>query len=143
MPNYWVLKTDPDTYTFEQLEQERRTRWDGVSNAVALKHLRSMATGDRALIYHTGDEKAIVGLARIVSMPYADPKAGDARLVVVDVEAGDRLARPVPLAAIKADPIFQNLGLVRTPRLSVVPLNEAEWKHLLAMGGGVRSRASG
>ena len=135
MANYWILKTDADTYPFEQLERERRAVWDGVSNALALKHIRSMAKGDRAFIYHSGDEKALVGLARIVSDPYPDPKAGDPKLTVVDIEAGDRLPRPVTLAAVKADPAFADLGLVRMSRLSVIPVPPEHWSRLLGMGG--------
>jgi predicted RNA-binding protein with PUA-like domain len=114
---------------------EHRAVWDGVSNALALKHIRSMAKGDHAFIYHSGDEKALVGLARIVSDPYPDPKSDDPRLAVVDVEAGDRLARPVTLATIKADPAFAELGLVRMSRLSVVPVPADQWKRLLALTG--------
>src|SRR5262249_39983760 len=99
--HYWILKTDADTYSFDDLVPERRTVWDGVSNARALKHIGSMAAGDQAFIYHSGDDKALVGLARIVSEPYPDPKAKDPRLYVMDIEAGDRLARPVTLAEIK------------------------------------------
>lgn len=135
MPAYWILKTDADTYPFDQLARERRAVWDGVSNALALKHIRSMAKGDRAFIYHSGDEKALVGLAQIVSDPYPDPDGRDSKLAVVDVEAGKRLPRPVPLAAIKADPAFADLGLVRMSRLSVVPVPAEQWKRLLAMGG--------
>ena len=135
MPNYWILKTDADTYPFEQLERERRAVWDGVSNALALKHIRSMAKGDHAFIYHSGDEKALVGLARIVSDPYPDPKAGDPKLAVVDIEVGDRLPRPVTLAAVKADPAFAALGLVRMSRLSVIPVPAEQWKRLLGMAG--------
>ncbi len=135
MPNYWILKTDTDTYPFEQLERERRAVWDGVSNALALKHIRSMAKGDHAFIYHSGDEKALVGLARIVSDPYPDPKAGDPKLAVVDIEAGDRPPRPVTLAAVKADPAFADLGLVRMSRLSVIPVPAEQWKRLLGMAG--------
>jgi predicted RNA-binding protein with PUA-like domain len=134
--NYWILKTDADTYAFDQLARERRAVWDGVSNSLALKHIRSMRKGDQALIYHSGDEKALVGLARIASGPYPDPKAGDPRLAVVDVEAGERLARPVTLAAVKADPAFADLGLVRMSRLSVIPVPPEQWQRLLEMGGG-------
>ena len=135
MANYWILKTDADTYPFEQLERERRAVWDGVSNALALKHIRSMAKGDRAFIYHSGDEKALVGLARIVSDPSPDPKAGDPKLTVVDIEYGDRLPRPVTLAAVKADPAFADLGLVRMSRLSVIPVPAEQWSRLLGMAG--------
>ena len=136
MPNHWILKTDADTYPFDQLARERRAVWDGVTNALALKHIRSMKQGDRAFIYHSGDEKALVGLARIASDPYPDPKGNDPRLAVVDVEAGDPLPRPVTLAAIKADPAFADLGLVRMSRLSVIPVPAALWKRLLGMAGG-------
>ena len=133
MSNYWILKTEPSSYSFDRLATERRAVWDGVSNALALKHLRSMAKGDQTFIYHTGDEKALVGLARIASDPYPDPK--DDKLTVVDVEAGDRLPTSVTLAAVKADPAFAQLGLVRMPRLSVIPVPPDLWKRLLAMGG--------
>jgi predicted RNA-binding protein with PUA-like domain len=133
MPNYWILKTDTDTYSFDDLARERRAVWDGVSNALALKHIRSMAKGDQVLIYHSGDEKALVGLAHVASAPYQDPKQGDSKLVVVDIEAGKRLPRPVTLATVKADPAFAELGLVRMSRLSVIPVSEAHWKRLLAL----------
>ena len=135
MARHWVLKTEPSTYGFPDLVRERRTRWEGVSNPVALKHIRSMLEGDDALIYHTGNEKSLIGLARIASAPYPDPAQKDERLVVVDVEAGKPLPRPVSLAAIKADPAFKDLGLVRQSRLSVVPVEPAQWKRLLAMAG--------
>jgi predicted RNA-binding protein with PUA-like domain len=133
MPNYWILKTDTDTYSFDDLARERRAVWDGVSNALALKHIRGMAKGDPVLIYHSGDEKALVGLAQVASAPYQDPKQSDPKLVVVDIEAGKRLPRPVTLAAVKADPAFAELGLVRLSRLSVIPVSEAHWKRLLAL----------
>lgn len=133
MPNYWILKTEPSSYSFDRLATERRAVWDGVSNALALKHLRGMAKGDQTFIYHTGDEKALIGLARIASDPYPDPH--DGKLTVVDVEAGDRLPTPVTLAAVKADPAFAQLGLVRMSRLSVIPVPPDLWKRLLTMGG--------
>ena len=135
MANFWILKTDTDTYPFDQLVRERRAVWDGVTNALALKHIRGMAKGDQLFIYHSGDEKSLVGLARIVSDPYPDPKAKDAKLTVVDVEAGDRLPRPVTLAEVKADPAFADLGLVRMSRLSVIPVPPEQWKRLLGMAG--------
>ncbi len=133
MARHWVLKTEPSEYGFSDLVREGRTRWEGVSNPVALKHLRSMQEGDDALIYHTGKEKAAVGLARVASAPYPDPS--DAKLVVVDVEPVRPLPKAVPLAAIKAEPALAELGLVRVPRLSVVPVEPAQWKRLLAMAG--------
>ena len=133
--NRWILKTDSDVYPYDQLERERRAVWDGVSNPVALKHMRSMAAGDPLLIYHSGATKEIVGLARVTRAAYPDPKAGDPKLVVVDVEAERRLPRTVSLAAIKADPAFADLPLVRQPRLSVIPVPEPHWEKLLVMAG--------
>ena len=135
MPGHWILKTEPSTYSFDRLAKERRAVWDGVTNALALKHIRSMAKGDHALIYHSGDDKALVGLARIVSDPYPDPKSDDPRLVVVDIEAGRRVPRPVTLAEVKADPAFADLGLVRMSRLSVIPVPPDQWKRLLSLAG--------
>ncbi len=132
---YWILKTDADTYPFDQLERERRTVWDGVTNALALKHIRSMAPGDAALIYHSNVGKELVGLARIVGGPYPDPKRQDPKLVVVDLEADRRLPKPVTLATVKADPAFSDLGLVRMSRLSVIPVPAEQWERLLQMGG--------
>jgi len=135
MPQYWILKTEPDEYSFADLEREGRTIWDGVSNNAALKHLRSMQPGDEALIYHTGDERRAVGLAHIVSVPYADPQVDDERLVVVDVVPTRPLPTPVSLAAIKADAFFADFALVRQGRLSVVPVSAEQWQRLLAMAG--------
>jgi predicted RNA-binding protein with PUA-like domain len=133
--NRWILKTDSDVYPFEQLERERQAVWDGVSNPVALKHLRTMAPGDPLLIYHSGATKEIVGLARVTRAAYPDPKGADPKLVVVDIEAGRRLPSTVSLAAIKADPAFADLALVRQPRLSVIPVPEPHWNRLLSMAG--------
>lgn len=133
--SYWILKTDSAVYPFDQLEKDRKTTWDGVSNAVALKHIRSMQPGDRLLIYHSGDTKELVGLASVTSQPYTDPKKNDAKLAVVDVQVDRRLPRAVSLASIKADPAFAELGLVRQPRLSVIPVSEQLWPRLLAMAG--------
>jgi len=135
MPGCWILKTEPSEYSFARLCREGRAVWDGVTNPLALRHLREMAVGDEVLIYHTGDEKAAVGLARVVRAAYSDPRAGDPKLVVVDLEAGRPLPNPVTLAAVKADPVFADLALVRMGRLSVVPVPPAQWKRLLAMGG--------
>jgi predicted RNA-binding protein with PUA-like domain len=131
---HWLVKTEPSTYSYEDLAKQGRATWDGVANAVALKHLRAMAPGDDVLVYHTGDVKAAVGLARVVSAPYPDPKAKDAKLTVVDLEAVRPLARPVTLAEVKADPVFADFVLVRQGRLSVMPVPPPLWKRLLALG---------
>src|SRR5688500_20390063 len=120
MARHWILKTEPSEYGFADLARDRRTRWEGVSNPVALKHLRSMLEGDDALIYHTGNEKSLIGLARIASAPYPDPKRDDPRLVVVDIEAGRPLPRRVWLAGVKASPAIKGRVLVRSSRLYVV-----------------------
>ena len=130
---HWLVKTEPSTYSFEDLTRQGRAVWDGVANVVALKNLRAMAPGDDVLVYHTGDVKAAVGLARVVSAPYPDPKAGDAKLTVVDLEAVKPLAHAVTLAAVKADPVFADFALVRQARLSVMPVPPDLWKRLLAM----------
>lgn len=135
MPNYWILKTEPSTYSYADLERARTAVWDGVKNNLALKHLRAMRLGDEVLIYHTGDEKAVVGVAVVVSEPYPDPKKKDLKLVVVDLEAQRGLARPVSLAEIKADKAFADLALVRMGRLSVMPVAPAQYHKLLKLGG--------
>lgn len=135
MPNYWILKTEPSTYSFDQLEREKTAVWDGVKNNLALKHIRLMTPGDRVLIYHTGDEKAVVGMAEVVSVPYPDPKKKDPKLAVIDLKAAGRLPQPVPLAVIKADKAFVDLALVKMGRLSVVPATPVQWKRLLELGG--------
>lgn len=133
--SYWILKTDTDVYPFDQLERDGNTVWDGVTNALALKHIRSMAKDDLALIYHSGEGKELVGLARIASEPYPDPKRGDPKLVVVDIAADRRLPKPIHLSTVKSDPRFADLGLVRMSRLSVIPVPPDQWKMLLAMSG--------
>lgn len=129
----WLLKTEPSTYSFDDLVRDERTTWDGVSNPVALKHLRAMRKGDQAFVYHTGVEKAIVGLARIASDPFPDPKLDEASRVVIDLEPGRALRKPVTLAAVKADRRFADFALVRISRLSVMPVSPDQWKHILAM----------
>src|SRR4051812_32443361 len=135
MSQFWLLKTEPDHYSYADLERDGATVWDGVSSNPALKNIRDMRPGDLALIYHTGDERRAVGLAEVTSAPYPDPQAGDARLVVVDVKPLRPLARPVALAAIKADAAFASFALVRQGRLSVVPVPPEQWARLMAMAG--------
>lgn len=130
MPNHWLLKTEPSTYSWDDLEREKRAVWDGVSNPFALRNMAAMTPGDDALIYHTGDEKAVVGLARVTKAAYADPKARDPKLLVVDLEPVRRVARRTTLAEIKADPLFKDSPLVRQGRLSVVRLDEQQFRKL-------------
>ncbi len=135
MSNYWILKTEPSTYSYDQLEREGTTMWDGVRNALAVKHIGRMRRGDGALIYHSGKEKAVVGEATITSAPYPDPAAGDPKLLVVDLKAVGRLPEPVTLKVIRADAAFADLALVRMPRLSVVPATRAQWAKIRRLGG--------
>jgi predicted RNA-binding protein with PUA-like domain len=127
----WLVKSEPGTYSFSDLVRDGSTCWDGVSNPVALKHLRAMKKGDQVLFYHTGTEKAVVGLARVSGNPYPDPRLEDPKRVVVDLAAVRPLGQAVSLAAIKADSRFKNLGLVRIGRLSVMPVSAGEWQALL------------
>jgi predicted RNA-binding protein with PUA-like domain len=124
----WLLKTEPSDFSYDDLEKEGRAVWDGVTNPVALRNLRAMKAGDRVLVYHTGDEKAVVGRAEVVRAAYPDPGAKDGRLVVVDIEPRGRVKKPVTLAEIKAMAVFAESPLVRQGRLSVVPLTAAQWK---------------
>jgi predicted RNA-binding protein with PUA-like domain len=126
----WLLKTEPDCYSWDQFARDKKTVWDGISNALALKHIRSMKKGDQALIYHTGDERQAVGTAEVVSNPYPDPKEHDDRLVVVDVKVGKKLPHPVTLSDIKADPTFDGFDLIRNGRLGVVPVADKFWKRI-------------
>ena len=128
----WLLKTEPSDYSFGDLQKAKRAVWDGVRNPVALRNLRAMKVGDRVVVYHTGDEKAAVGLGSVVGEAYPDPKGKAPGFVVVELEAGKPLARAVTLAEIKALPVFAESPLVRQGRLSVVPLNAAQWKALEA-----------
>ena len=133
---YWLLKTEPGTYSWSDLQRDKKTSWDGITNPTALKHLRSMKKGDLALIYHTGGERAAVGIAEIVSAPRSDPKADDDKLVVVDIKPKKPLGEPVGLDAIKADKTFAGWDLLRIGRLSVVPVPEPMWKRILALAAG-------
>lgn len=135
MAGYWLLKTEPSSYSYQDLERDRKTTWDGVSNPVALRNLRGMEKGDQVFIYHTGDEKSIVGIARVMKAAYADPRGDDPRLVVVDLEAVRPVKRSVTLAQVKADKRFVDFALARVPRLSVMPVTAVQWKALLALTG--------
>ena len=128
---HWLLKTEPSVFSFADLQKSGKTAWDGVTAPAALKHIRSMSTGDPVIIYHTGDQKQAVGLAAIASAPYPDPKQSDPKLVVIDLTAGKPLAKPVPLATLKADKRFTDSPLLRIGRLSVVPLTADQYAAIL------------
>lgn len=121
----YLLKTEPSTYSFADLQREKTTIWDGVSNPVALRHLREMKAGERLIIYHTGDEKSAVGTASVVSVDASDTKNPQ-----VKIKVGQPIAKPVTLAEAKANKLFADSPLARQGRLSVVPLTEAQFKFL-------------
>lgn len=132
---YWLMKTEPEEFSYDDLAGRGREPWNGVRNAIALKHIRAMRPGDRFLFYHTGGVRAIVGVGQVVSEPYPDPEAGNPRFVVVDVAPLYRFTRPVTLAEVKEEPQFAGWELVRLSRLSVMPVSEADWQRLHEMGG--------
>jgi predicted RNA-binding protein with PUA-like domain len=129
--NYWLVKTEPDTYGWSNLEKDRKTTWDGVRNFQARKHLKEMKRDDKVLFYHTGDEKAVVGIARVVREAFPDPT--DAAWVVVDLSPEKRVTNPVTLAQIKADKRLANMVLVKAARLSVQPVKKDEFDLVLAL----------
>ena len=126
MPNAYLLKTEPSEYSFANLQRDKKTVWDGVSNPVAVKNLREMKPGDRLVIYETGDRKTAVGTASVVSVKVTDPKNPE-----VEVTVGKELARPITLAEIKTNKLFATSPLLRIGRLSVVPLTAEQYKFLL------------
>jgi predicted RNA-binding protein with PUA-like domain len=135
MANRWLFKTEPSAYSFQQLQKDRKTVWDGVKNNLALKHLAGIKKGDPILIYHTGDEKAVIGEAKALSEAYPDPAKKDPKLLVIEIEAGKPLPRPVTLAEVKANPKLKNFDLARLPRLSVMPVSEEQWRLIDTMAG--------
>jgi predicted RNA-binding protein with PUA-like domain len=133
MTNRWLFKTEPSVYSFQQLQKDKKTMWDGVKNNLALKNLKDIAKGDEILIYHTGDEKAAVGVARALSGAYPDPEKKDPKLLVVDIEAVKPLPRPVTLAEVKANKKLANFDLVRLSRLSIMKVSDEQWNTIEGM----------
>ncbi len=130
----YLLKTEPSTYSWDDLVREGRTVWDGVTNAAALIAIRQMKAGDEAIIYHSGKDKAIVGIAKIVKGAYQDPKRDDPKLAVVEVVPVKALDGPIPLARIKAEKGLADFALVRISRLSTMPVSPAHRKLLEKLG---------
>ena len=126
----WLFKEEPANYSFDELVKDGKTVWSGVKNPLAQKHLQSVKRGDRIFYYHTGDEKAVVGVARAAGDAYPEPKDKTGKTSVVDVEPVKKLARPVTLAEIKADAAFKSFALVRISRLSVMPVTDDEWRRI-------------
>ncbi|HEY3403748.1 MAG TPA: EVE domain-containing protein [Ohtaekwangia sp.] len=132
--NYWLVKSEPFKYSWEQFIKEGKTFWDGVRNYAARNNLRAMKKGDQVLFYHSNEGLAIVGIAEVVKEAYQDPTTTDTNWVVVDLKPVKSLSRPVTLAQIKAESSLKNMDLVRLSRLSVGSVKEKEYKKVLAMG---------
>jgi predicted RNA-binding protein with PUA-like domain len=133
MANRWLFKTEPSVYSFQQLQRDKKTMWDGVKNNLALKNLKDINKGDEILIYHTGDEKAAVGVARALGGAYPDPSQKNPKLLVVDIEAVKPLPRPVTLAEVKANKTLANFDLVRLSRLSIMKVSDEQWETMEGM----------
>jgi predicted RNA-binding protein with PUA-like domain len=129
----WLFKEEPTNYSFDALVADGKTVWSGVKNPLAQKHLRSVKKGDRIFYYHTGDEKAVVGIAKALGAAYPDPQDKSGKFSVVDVGPVKKLPRPVTLAEIKADASFKQFPLVRISRLSVMPVSDEEWRRIEEM----------
>ena len=136
----FLVKTEPSTYSFDDLLRDQRTTWDGVSNPLALIHLRSMKRGDSIVVYHSGKDKAVVGFAEVARGPDPDPTLEDPKRVVVDLVARDAAAAPVALAAFRADAVLKATDLVKNSRLSVMPLSPAQYARVLALAGAAPKR---
>jgi predicted RNA-binding protein with PUA-like domain len=132
--SHWLVKSEPGTYSWDDLVRDGKTRWDGVRNAQARNNLQAMRVGDRVLYYHSGDDKEIVGVAVVVKAAYPDPTTDDARWVVVDLAPIAPLKHPVSLADVKADAALARIALVRQGRLSVVPIEPRAFARILALG---------
>lgn len=133
MATRWLFKTEPSVYSYQQLEKDKKTMWDGVANNLALKNLKDIKKGDLILIYHTGDERQAVGIARALGGAYPDPGKGNPRMLVVDIEAVKPLPKPVTLAEVKANKKLANFDLVRLSRLSIMKVSDEQWEILEGM----------
>jgi predicted RNA-binding protein with PUA-like domain len=131
----WLFKEEPTHYNFDDLVKDKKAMWSGVKNPLAQKHLRSVKKNDRIFYYHTGDEKAVVGICKALGDSYPDPGDKSGKASVVDVAPVKKLGRPVTLAEIKADNAFADFPLVRISRLSVMPVSDAEWDRIEKMAG--------
>ena len=132
--NYWLVKQEPSTYSFDDFQKEKKTDWTGVRNYMARNFLRDMKKGDNVLFYHSGDEKAVVGFATVSKAAFADPTADDDAWVAVELKAGKKFKRPVPLSEIKTEPKLANMLLVKNSRISVMSVTEDEYDQVVAMG---------
>jgi predicted RNA-binding protein with PUA-like domain len=130
----WLFKEEPANYSFDAFVKDKKTVWSGVRNPVAQKNLHAVKKGDRIFYYHTGKEKSVVGIAKALADAYPDPDDATGKAAVVDIGPVKKLARPVTLAEIKADPAFKTFALVRISRLSVMPVTDGEWKRIESLG---------
>ena len=135
-PMNFLFKEEPSNYSFDTFVKDKKTTWSGVRNPVAQRNLRAVKKGDRVFYYHTGDEKSVVGIAKALGDAYPDPDDASGKAHVVDIGPVTKLARPVTLKEIKADPFFKNFALVRISRLSVMPVSDAEWARIEKMALG-------
>jgi len=132
--NSWLVKQEPEDYSWDDLVRDRKTQWTGVRNFQARNNLRQMSVGDAVLFYHSGKDKSVVGIAEVAKAAYPDPTADDPSWIAVDIKPLNRLARPVSLAEIKANSHLREFLLVRQSRLSVMPVTAEEFKTIVAMG---------
>ena len=132
----WLFKEEPSSYNFDKLLKDGKTTWSGVKNALAQKNLHAVKKDDRIFFYHTGNEKAVIGIARALSDGYPDPADKTGKAAVVDIAPEAKLARPVTLAEIKASSAFPGFPLVRLSRLSVMPVNDREWSEIVKLSKG-------
>lgn len=132
--NYWLVKSEPAAYSWQQFERDGRTIWDGVRNYQARNNLQSMKAGDLVLFYHSVTEKQVLGIARVVKEHYPDPTTDDKRWVVIDIKPEKAFAKPVTLAVVKSDPRLENIALVKQARLSVMPLKREEFDAIVELG---------
>ncbi len=128
---YWLVKSEPEAFSWEDLEKSGKTAWDGVRNYQARNHLKNMQIGDFVLFYHSVSEKAVVGLAKVIGTAYQDPTTDDTRWVCVDIEPVQKFAKPISLEWIKNQPLLQNIPLIKQSRLSVMPLSKEEFEIII------------
>src|SRR5882762_4232114 len=139
-PSYWMVKQEPETYSWSDFVSDGQTDWTGVRNYQARNNLREMKTGERVLFYHSGKDKAVVGIAEVARSAYPDPTADDVQWVAVDLKPIKALKNPVPLAAIRYDKRLSQLPLIRQSQLSVMPLTKDEFEVIVALGAGKRRK---
>lgn len=132
---YWLVKSEPSAYSFDQLVKDKKTGWEGIRSYAARNNLRSMGKNDQVLFYHSNEGKEIIGIAKVVKTSYQDPTTDDPNWLAVDIAAVKKLKKPVTLLQVKADPELKEFELIRLSRLSVSAVSEKEWKHIMKLAG--------